>query len=72
MTESVRKQFVLAIIGLLAFACLGFISGDIPLNEIVSQSSVIVYAKADTNDAPNNIHLVIAEVWKDKHDALSP
>ncbi len=71
MTKRVRKQCVLATIGLFAFACVGFISGDIPLNEIVSQSSMIVYARADTNNAPN-IHLVITEIWKDKHDVLSP
>ncbi len=63
MTKRVRKQCVLATIGLFAFACVGFISGDIPLNEIVSQSSMIVYARADTNNAPN-IHLVITEIGR--------
>jgi hypothetical protein len=45
-----------------------FISGDIPLKQVVAQSQVIVYATADTNNLPN-IRAVIVEVLKGSHEA---
>jgi hypothetical protein len=45
-----------------------FISGDIPLKQVVAQSQVIVYATADTNNLPN-VRYTIVEVLKGSHDA---
>ena len=41
----------------------GFTTGITPLNDLVAQSRVIVYASVDTNSLPT-IHLTITEIWK--------
>ena len=46
-----------------------FYSADTPLPERVAQSSIIAYAVADTNKAPDI--LVVAGIWKGTNDARS-
>jgi hypothetical protein len=45
----------------------GFTTGITPLNELVAQSPVIVYASVDTNGLPT-IHLTITGIWKGTND----
>jgi hypothetical protein len=39
-----------------------------PLSKLVPQSTVIAYAKADTNGLPR-VSLVVADIWKGSHEA---
>jgi hypothetical protein len=40
-----------------------FTTGIMPLEEVVTNSPIIVYASVDTNSLPT-IHLTITEIWK--------
>src|ERR1035438_6771948 len=45
-----------------------FTTADTPLKELVTQSPIILFASADTNNFPT-IRFTVAEVWKGSSDA---